>query len=68
MGYNVGAFIWASEAILRPLEAIFDLDLQKIIEGSRIWGYTIKQKMFLDPKLGGTGEVKTDLRGHWRPF
>ena len=60
----MGALIWTSEANLRPLEAILDLHHLKVIEGSRIWGYIIKQKMFLDPKLGGTGEVKSDLRGH----
>ena len=54
-------FILSSEAIWRPLEAIFELHTQKVMEGSQIWGYIIKQKMFLDPKLGGTGEVKTDL-------
>ena len=67
-GNNVGALILASEAILRPLEAIFDLKLQKETEGSIFWGYIIKQKMFLDLKLWGPSEIKSDLRGHWRPF
>ena len=58
---SVGALILASEAILRPLEAIFDLNHQKIIEGSGFRGYTIKQKLFLDSKLWGPGEVKSDL-------
>ena len=65
---SVGAFNVTSEAILRPLEAIFYLNHQKIIEGSGFRGYTVKQKMFLDTKLWGPGEVKSDLRGHWRPF
>ena len=64
----MGIVILSSEVILRSLEAVFDLKLEKLIEGSNFWGYVIKKKMFLDPKLGGTGEVKSDLRGHWRPF
>ena len=64
VGYNVGVFILASEAISRPLEAISDLNLQKIIEGSRFLGYSVKHNMFLDPKLWEPGEVKSDLRGH----
>ena len=47
----MGVMILASEAILRQLEAVFDLKLQKVTEESRFWGYVIKQKMFLDPKL-----------------
>ena len=53
---------------LRSLEAVFDLKLKKLKEGSNFWGYIIKQKMFLDPKLGGTDEVRSDLRGRLRPF
>ena len=58
----------ASEAILRPFEATFDLKLQKNIEGGIFRGYTIKLKMFLDPTLGGTDEVKSDLGGRLRLF
>ena len=36
----------------------------KIIEGSNFREFIIKQKMFLDPKLGSTDEVRSDLRGH----
>ena len=64
----MGALILTSEAIKRPFEAIFDLHLEKVIEGAGIRGYIMKQKMFLDPKLVGTDEVKSDLRGHLRPF
>ena len=60
----MGVMILASEAISRPLEAIIDLKLQKVTEGSRFWGYIIKQKIFLELKLWGPNEVKSDLRGH----
>ena len=60
----MGVMILASEAISRPLEAVFDLKLQKVTEGSRFWRYIIKQKMFLDLKLWGPDEVRFDLRGH----
>ena len=64
----MGAFILASEVILRSLEAVFDLKLKKLIEGSNFWGYVIKEKTFLEPKLGGTDEVRSDLGGLLRPF
>ena len=52
------------EVSWRSLEATFPSKVEKIIEGSKFWGYIIKQKLFLDPKLWEAGEVRSDLRGH----
>ena len=35
---------------MRPLEAIFGLQLEKVTEGRGLWGYVIKQKWSLTPK------------------
>ena len=40
----------------------------KIIEGSNFKRDIIKEKLFLDPNLGGTDEVRSDLRGRLRSF
>ena len=44
---NISIVIMASEVIWRPLEAIFDQNLQKVMERSGFWGYVMKKNCSL---------------------